>query len=890
MTLPSRLWSWLRATFRRSRMENEMDSELRFHLDAYVEDLVRSGLSREEARRRARIEFGAIDGAKEDCRNERGVRFFDTLGQDLRYALRMMRRTPAFSIIAILTLAIGIGANTGIFSVVHAVLLKPLPYPESNRLAIVFSAWGNETRGPASGPETVELQRRSRLFEEIAGIWVTTGTIVGSGEPEQIRLGQVTTNFLSLLAYEPQLGQFFSSENRHSGAQPEIVISDGLWRRQYGAEPSVIGKTVRMGAASVTVVGVMPREFRLLLPRDSNVAPDIDVFTPFPGDLAKAAPGTGYIRTIGRLRPGVSIIQAQTELDEIATQLRAGYKEFASQNLRLRVFPLQAEDVRNVRQSLLALFGGVGLVLLIACVNVANLLLSRSSVRSREITVRTALGASGGRIVRQMLTESILLSMAGGILAMAIGWGALQWLLSLRPDGIARIGAIGLDFSAFAFTAVVSILAGVLFGLAPALKAAKLNVAEALKEGDRSPAGRKTNSRSLLIVSEVALGFVLLVASGLMIRTFTSLLRVDAGFRDENALTFQLSIPGALLHPPDRADKFLHELRTKLNALPGVESVGVVSHLPLDGSAANWYSYFWRDDAPPQEKNTVMADYRSISPGYFRSVGATLIGGRDFTEFDDVAHPHAAIVDDDLAKQTWPNQNPIGKKLAVEDSPGGPFWFTEDTVEVVGVVRHVQYHSLTTSIRSQIYLPYALAPRPLVSFVVRSAMPPESLVGLIRHEVANLNKAIPVSRVAPLGDYVRNARSDSRFVTMLAAMLASIALLLATIGIYGVTSYSALQHTSQIGVRMALGAQPCDVLRMVLWQGMAPVFVGLVVGLGLALASTPLLSNMLYGVRPADFLSIGVSLVVLVTAGTAACYVPARRAMRVDPIIALRYE
>jgi len=865
-------------------MEIEMDRELHFHLDAYVEDLVRNGMSHEEALRRARIEFGAIDGAKEDCRNEQGVGFFDTLGQDLRYAVRMMRRTPAFSIIAILTLAIGIGANTAIFSVVHAVLLKPLPYPEANRLAIVFSAWGNEMRGPASGPETVELQRRSRSFEEIAGIWVTTGTIVGSGEPEQIRLGQVTINFLSLLSYQPQLGQFFGTENKHSGSQPVIVMSDGLWRRQYGADPSVIGKTVRMGAASVTVVGVMPREFRLILPRDSNVAPDIDVFTPFPEDLAKASPGTGYIRTIGRLRPGVSIPQAQAELDDIASQLRAGYKEFASQNLRLRVFPLQAEDVRNVRQPLLALFGGGGLVLLIACVNVANLLLSRSSVRTREITVRTALGASGGRIIRQMLTESFLLSIAGGILALAIGWAALQWLLSLRPDGIARIGSIGLNFNVFAFTAVVSILAGLLFGLAPALKASKLNVAEGLKDGDRSPAGRKSKSRSLLIVSEVALGFVLLVASGLMIRTFASLLRVDAGFRGDDALTFQLSIPNALLHPPDRTDNFLRELRIKLNSLPGVESVGIVSHLPLDGNAANWYSYFWRSDAPPQEQKTVMADYRSISPGYFGSVGATLISGRDFTDFDDVAHPHVAIVDDDLARETWPNQNPIGKKLAVEDSPGGPFWFTDDTVEVVGVVRHVQYHSLTTSIRSQIYLPYALAPRPLVSFVVRSAMSPESLVGPIRQEVTKLNKAIPVSRFAPLGDYVRVARSDTRFVTLLAAILACIALLLASIGIYGVTSYAVLQHTSQIGVRMALGAQPADVLRMVLWQGMAPVFVGLVVGLGLAFASTPLLSSMLYGVQTADFLSIVVSLVVLVSAGIAACYVPARRAMKLDSL------
>jgi predicted permease len=413
----------------------------------------------------------------------------------------MTRRSPGFSIVAILTLAIGIGANTAIFSVVHAVLLKPLPYPEANRLAIIFSAWVKELRGPASGPEFVELRRRNHLFDEISGIWVTTGTISGYGEPEQVRLGQVTANFPSLLAYQPHLGRFFSTEDEHAGSQPVMIISNELWRRQYGADPALIGKTVRLNAGDVTVVGVLPRNFRLVLPRDSNVPPDVDVYVPFPDELAKAPPSTGYIRMMGRLRPGVSIPQAQSEADGIATQLRAGFKEFAERNLLWRVLSLQAEDVRNVRQSLLALFGGVGLVLLIACVNVANLLLSRSSVRTREITVRTALGASPGRIVRQMLTESILLSAFGGVLALAVGWGALRWLLSLRPEGIARIGSIGLDFSVFTFTASVSIVAGLLFGLAPALKTAKLNLAESLRKGDRSPAGRTSKSRSLLIIS-----------------------------------------------------------------------------------------------------------------------------------------------------------------------------------------------------------------------------------------------------------------------------------------------------------------------------------------------------------------------------------------------------
>jgi putative ABC transport system permease protein len=463
-------------------------------------------------------------------------------------------------------------------------------------------------------------------------------------------------------------------------------------------------------------------------------------------------------------------------------------------------------------------------------------------------------------------------------------------MLSLRPEGIARIGVIGLDFTVLVFTTAVSIVAGLKFGLAPAAKAAKLNVAETLKDGGRSSTDQRRGSRNVLIVSEVAFGFVLLVGSGLMIRTFISLLRADPGFQGDNVLTFQLSIPRAMFTPPLKADKFLRDLRTNLAALPAVQSVGIVSHLPLDASASNWYSYFWPEGTPAKEQKTIMADYRCISPGYFQSIGATLISGRDFTDLDDVAHPHVAIVDDDLAQITWPNQNPIGKKLVVEDSPGGPYWFIEDTVEVVGVLKHVQYHSLTSSVRSQIYLPFALAPRPLISFMVHSATPPESLIASVRKEVAKLYKGLPVSKAAPLSDYVRSARSDVRFITMLAIVLAGIALLLACIGIYGVTSYAVQQRTSQIGLRMALGAQPADVLKMVLRQGMAPVGLGAIVGLALSFALTPLLSSLLYGVRPSDLFTMALSLGILLVAGIAACFIPARRAMRVDPIVALHYE
>jgi putative ABC transport system permease protein len=415
-TIPLRI----RSLFKRSAADSELDEELQYHLDQKTQEFISKGLSEKDAHYAALREFDGLQQSKENCRDARKVNWIQDLAQDLRFGARTLRKNPGFAAVAILTLAIGIGANTAIFSVVHAVLIQSLPYPNANRLAIIWSAWGNEARGPASGPEVDEMRKRSKLFEEISGIWVTTGTIAGEGEPEQIRLAQVTANFMPLVADRPQLGRFFSADEERAGGPPAMIITDGLWRRQYGADASIVGKRVRVGNGEYTVVGVMPRDFKLIFPDDSNVPPDVDVFTTLRGDLAKFSRTTGYIRMLGRLRPSATFAQAQQEADGIASQLRAAYKDFSDQDLRIRVVSLQADDVRNVRHSLLALFGGVGLVLLIACVNVANLLLARATGRTREITVRTALGASATRLIRQMLTESILLSAAGGALALGV--------------------------------------------------------------------------------------------------------------------------------------------------------------------------------------------------------------------------------------------------------------------------------------------------------------------------------------------------------------------------------------------------------------------------------------------------------------------------------------
>ena len=885
-----KLLALLRSLFDRTGIEKDTDEELRAHVLDRREDLERSGLTREEAARRARIEFGGHEKFKEECREERGGFWLETVWSDIRFGARMLRNSPGFTAVAIFTLALGIGANTAIFSVVNAVLIRPLPYPQAKRLTILWSTWGKETRGPASGPEMMELRKRCRSFDEIGGIWATTGTITGAAEPEQVRLAFTTANFLPLLAEKPQLGRFFAPGEDRRGAAPLIILADGLWRREFGANPGVVGQTARLNGNDYTIVGVLPRDFKLLFPDASGVVADVQVFVPFLDDLEKRNRDLGFLRMIGRLRQGVTLGQAQSEAETIATELRSEAKEYADQSLHLTVASLQADDVRLVRPALLSLFAAVGLVLLVTCANVANLLLARSGSRRHETALRAAMGAERKRIVRQLLTENLLLGCLGGAAALGIGWAALEWILALQPEGISRLIAVRLDGWVLAFTLVLAMLTGILFGLAPALSVARGDLVEVLKEGGKTTATGKPWLRQLLIVSEVALGSILLVGTGLMVRTFTSLLRVDPGFHPENVMTFQLAFSGSRYQKVDSVTNFLKELRSSLAALPGTEAVGGVSHLPLDEGKGNWYSYYWADGAPADKQNTVMADHRSTLPGYFRSLGATMLAGREFDDTDDARHTHVAIVDDTVAEQLWPSEEALGRKISVEDSPAGPFQFERESVVVVGVVKHIQSHTLTSKGRGQIYLPVPLAPRPIYSIVVRTTEPIETFSAYVRQTVRKLDKAMPVSNLHPQMDYVDNARAQTRFVTVLSGALGSLALFLACIGIYGVTSYTVAERKREFAIRIAVGADSADVGKMVLRQSGTPVIAGVIAGLGLAAALTPLLSGMLFGVRASDPLTYVFIGFVLGAVGLLACYVPARRATRVDPMIALRCE
>ncbi len=884
-----RLSSLARNLFRRRRVERDLDEELASTVDMLAAENAAAGMGPEQAGREARIALGGVDQVKEAVRDARAGARLETLWQDIRYALRMLAKSPGFSAVAVATLALGIGANTAIFTVLDATLIAPLPYAEPSRLVMLWTGFreSKQPRVPASGHELLEVRRRSRQLADVAGIWVGAGSLTGEGEPERVRIGLTTANFLGIFGVAPQLGRTFVAAEEGSSAAPMIVISDGFWRRRFGGDSGILGRGVRLDGQLATVVGVMPPGFDVIFPGDSSVPQGIEVFTPFSADLAKLPRDLGWIRMIGRLAPGATVAGAQAELSAVAERLNSEFAEYKTVGLDLQVVPLHADVVRDVKPALLALLAGVGLVVLIACANVANLLLARATRREKEISLRAALGASRGRIARQLLTESLVLAGIGGALGLVVGRAGLAALLALRPVSLARLAPTGLSWSVLAFTLALALATGLVCGLAPALVASRRDLSRALQEGGRGAASGRTRPQRILVFVEVALGFVLLVGAGLLIRTFAALSGADPGFRAGGVLTFQVSLPQGRYGDDASRRHLARDLSERLAALPGVEAVGAVSHLPFD-DYPNWYEYYWREGAPEAEKTAAMADHRAILPGFFESLGVALTQGREFTESDDSAHPNVIVVDETLAKRTWPGESPLGKRLHVSFIHEGSFDST--LADVVGVVRHVRYRDLGADGRGQVYVPYFQSARPELAFTVRAPAHPGGLAGPARREVARLDLELAVSKVRLLEDYVRQAGTAARFTTMIAAALAALALLLAGIGIYGLLAYSVAQRSNEIGVRVALGGRPRDILWLVVRQAVGLVGAGLAAGFVGSFAMTRLLEKLLYGVGPRDAATLAAAAAVLAAAGLLAAFVPARRAVRVDPIVALRGE
>lgn len=804
-----------------------------------------------------------------------------TIWQDVRYGVRMLAGSPGLTAVAVLALALGVGANTAIFSVVNTVLLRPLPFKNSEQLVRVWAT--NAKKGvnnhPTSFLNFVDWQTENHVFESMTAYSAASATLTGGDAPELVKGVVVSAGMFPTLGVQPMLGRFFSADEAKAGNAPVVVLGYGLWQRRFGADRKVIGREITLDGKSTTIVGVMPPGFKFPLDEEKT-----DFWSPHnPDSEMNAARGARYLSVVARLKPNVTLQQAQAEMDTISSRLEQQYP--ANNTGRgVRLVSMYEDTVGSVRPALLVLLGAVGCVLLIACANVANLLLARAAGRHKEIAIRTALGATRARIVRQLLTESLLLAIMGGSLGLLLAMWGLDLLVATIPASVPRVAEISLDARVLGFTLAVSALTGIIFGLAPALTASKLDLNESLKEGGRgSTEGvRRNRVRSLLVVSEIALSLVLLIGAGLLLKSFQRLREINPGFNPTNVLTMNLELPESKYAKADQQGAFFQQLLERTRTLPGVESLGVIDPLPLSGN--NKTTTFNIEGRPPvAPTDQLSSNVRTISSDYFRAMGIPLLKGRALSERDNKDAPLVMVVNETLARQFFPNEDPLGKRATVY-----PF---KTPCEIVGVVGDVKHRTLEGEPTPEFYISYLQAPQPAMALVARTASgDPTNLVGAMRNAVGEIDKDQPISDIQTMNQLLSQSIAPGRFNMLLLGLFAFIALLLAAIGIFGVMSYSVTQRTHEIGIRIALGAQAVDVLRLVVGQGMALALVGVGLGLLGAIAVTRLMASLLYGVSATDpLIFAGISLLLTIVAFVA-CYVPARRAMKVDPMVALRHE
>ena len=817
--------------------------------------------------------------------------------KDARYALRTLVKVPGFTAVAVLTIALGVGANTAIFSVVRAVLLAPLPYGDSGALVMIWGEMRNRDvlYFPSSPPDFRDIRARADLMEDAAAVVTYQASLTGDEEDAlQVNAAGVTPGFFGVLGVEPALGRGFVETDAtpdEPGVQPGspgslpgmVILSHGLWQRRYGGERTVLGRTIQVSGVSAEVVGVMPPDFELLMPPEAALASDVDLWAALRIDYTTALRNNVFLRPVGRLRPGVSLEQAQAQIDRIAASLAADDRVKTTAGYGLRLEPLHEGVVRDVRPVVLALFGAVVFVLLIACANVANLLLVRAAGRGRELAVRMALGGSRRRLVRQLLLESGMLALLGALLGLVLAAGGISVLLALRPPGLPRLDDVGIDGTVLLFTAATAVASAFLFGLLPALQASSQPMAAALKErGVTGGRGRRL-LRGGMVVGEVALSLVLLIGAGLMVRSFVSLTRASPGYVPDGLLTFDISLPFGKYPQPRSRAAVMDELRRRIGALPGVRSVSAGFPLPLAGQLFN--GRYGLEEALTDPEAFRQAAYRAVLPGYFETMGTRVLAGRTFTEADYADSASVVVVDRRLAERLWPGEPAPGKRFLVRAITPEPEW-----VEVVGVVEHQRHESLASDGMETIFYTDRWMGSFAASWVVRARSDPLDLVDGVWSEVAAVDPDLPVADVRLFADDVAEAMGPTRFALTLIGVFGVIALVLATVGLYGVLSYLVRQRTAEIGVRMAFGAQAGSILELVVRQGLALAGAGIALGILAASLLTRVMMSLLVGVSPTDpatFLAIG-TLFVLVA--VLACWLPARRAARLDPTKALRIE
>ena len=881
--------------FGRGSWEKDMSEEVRDHIERQTAANIASGMTREEALRQARVQFGSAEAVKENCREQRSGFWLETLLSDVRYGIRMMLRTPGFTVVAILTLALGIGANTAIFSVVNGVLLNPLPFPHSEQLVTLSESKPNFATGSISYLNFRDWQRNNHTFSSMAISRQISFSLTGAGEAEQLNAELLSSDYFSLLGVKPVIGRMFAPGEDEVGAAPIAMISAGLWKRKFGSSPEVVGRTMTLDGTSYTIVGVIPAEFDLLTRsfRTSELYVPIGQWKN--NYLLNRGAGLG-IHGIGRLKPGVSIEQARADMDEVTRNLTAAYPD-TDKGIGAAVFPLKQDMLGDVRPFLLLLLGAVCFVLLIACVNVANLLLARSTSRSREFAIRAALGAGKGRLIRQLLTESILLGIAGGGLGLLLAVSATRIALQHLPITLPRAAGVGLDARVLIFTLLVSVGVGIIFGLAPALKSLRPVLQVTLNESGRGGSAARHRAQSVFVVLEMALALVLLVGAGLMIRTLGRLWSQDPGFNPQNVLTFNLSPPPSLMNSnAETVRAFSRDLNRRLAATPGVQAVSMAwAAVPMGGDDED---VFWLDGQPkPASQNDMnWAVKYVVDPDYLKVMQIRLRRGRFFTSQDNERAPSVAVIDESLAKKYFGNDDPIGKRIRLKENEE----MTDGTTEIVGVVDHVNQWGLASDaqeLQAQLYLScmqmpdsYTVLTSYGTSVVVRYAATFPGIIASIRDTSRQMNSEQVVYGEQTMEEIVASSVSDRQFSMILLGTFAALALLLSSIGIYGVISYLVGQRTREIGIRMALGAQRRDVLKLVLSEGMKLALLGAVIGLVAAFGITRLMASLLYGVSATDPLTFAAVAAVLIGVALLACYIPARRAMLVDPNTALRYE
>jgi putative ABC transport system permease protein len=873
-------------------MLEDLDQDIREHIEIETQENIERGMSPEEARYAALRKFGNPELVKDEVREVWGWTWLGRFVQDFRYGLRTLRRAKWISVAAVTTLALGIGANTALFSVVYTVLLRSLPFPDSDRLMIVAQ------RNPQTGASTDYLapttffdwRGQNHSFQSMSAVVTMQVTLTGRGEPAQLTAQSVSANFLDVLGVQPLLGRTFRPDEDLPNRNNVVLIGYAMWQSRFGGSPTVVGQRVSVDGFPVTVIGVLPRDFEFLsslpklwtlLGRDPN---------------ARWTEGRDFL-VVARLRSGASVAQAQTDLTAVNHRLeRDGPLILTGTDTEVRLRPLIESYVGEVRPALLVLLGAVLCVLLIACANVANLLLARATTRKREMAVRASLGASRGRLIRQLLTESLVLTGVGGFLGVLVAWSGAQFLVGLVPASmpIPRLGQLRPNLTILVFTLGVTVATAFLVGLAPAFQASREDVALSIRHGGRALGGGR-RLRGGLVAIEIALATVLLISAGLLLRTFAYLRNVDPGFSGRNVLACDVIVPYAQYRTNAAQAAFFERVLERVRGLPGVRSAAAIDQLPVSGAGGGtWVHVEGKPEPPPGQQLNVMV--RSVTPGYFAALGVPLYAGRDFTDadrgvldvskpIDPATSPLKLIVNQALVDRFLRGENPLGRRLAI-------FWGQTLVGEIVGVVGNVRYQSLAEAAEPTFYWPAALRPRGLggMHLVIRTAGQPADWASAVRGAVRSVDPNVPVAGVETLAEVVSLASSRTRFSLVLLGAFAGMALILAAVGLFGVMAYSVAQRTQEIGVRMALGAKPSGVVGMVLRSGMTPALIGLAVGASAAIGLTRFIATQLYGVRPSDPLTFALALGLLLAVATLAAYLPARRASKVDPMVALRWE